>query len=172
MSVVDGEPPRESTSRPTVLTRDERCDATAAADLDALGDLLSRVLASEGAPGGAEASLALVDRGTIAGLAVEHLDGDGSPTDVLSFPLDGVAPDAELVGDVVVCPDVASEQSSTHAGTLSDELALLVVHAGLHLAGWDHDRPGAQRAMWARERELLTELHGAPARDPWSAATP
>ncbi len=83
-----------------------------------------------------------------------------------------MAPDAELVGDVVVCPDVASEQCSSHAGTLDDELALLVVHGGLHLAGWDHDRPDAQRAMWARERELLTELHGTPARDPWSAATP
>ena len=33
-----------------------------------------------------------------------------------------------LLGDVVVCPSVAAAQAADHAGTLDDELALLVVH--------------------------------------------
>jgi probable rRNA maturation factor len=51
-----------------------------------------------------------------------------------------------LLGDVVVCPAVAREAAPTHAGTLDDELALLVVHGVLHVLGYDHGV-----AMEARE---------------------
>lgn len=141
------------------------------ADPQALGRLLSDVLAAEGAPESAEASLFIVDGERIAQLKAEHLGGDGSPTDVLSFPLDGVDPTAELVGDVFLCASVAAQQAPGHAGSVEDELALLVVHAGLHLAGWDHDTDIEREAMWRRERELLMALHGAPARDPWGEPT-
>lgn len=152
---------------PEVAAADEREDDTTAVALDELASLLARVLASEGAPGGAEASLTLVDPPVIAELKAEHLDGDGAATDVLSFPVDGVEPGAELIGDVVLCPSVAEAQAAEHAGTLRDELALLVVHGGLHLAGWDHASDPDRVAMWDRERHLMTTLHGAPARDPW-----
>lgn len=152
---------------PTVTAADERTGDPSPVALEDLAALLSRVLADEGAPRGAEASLRLVDPDDIARLKVEHLDGTGDPTDVLSFPLDGVDPDAELIGDVVVCPSVAAAQAPGHAGRLEDELALLVVHGGLHLAGWDHASDAERDAMWERERTLLTSLHGAPARDPW-----
>ena len=71
------------------------------------------------------------------------------------------------IGDVVLCPVVAATQAAGHAGSIEDELALLVVHGGLHLVGWDHEEDVDRHAMWARERELMTELHRAPARDPW-----
>ena len=152
---------------PVVIAADERIDDDTPVPLEQLAALLSRVLASEGAPAGAEASLTLVDPATIAELKVEHLDGDGGPTDVLSFPVDGVDPDAELVGDVLLCPSVAAAEAPDHAGSVDDELALLVVHGGLHLAGRDHASGPERVAMWDRERELLTTLYGAPARDPW-----
>lgn len=152
---------------PAVTAADERTDDATAVPLDDLAALLSRVLADEGAPSSAEASLTLVDPAVIAQLKAEHLGGDGTATDVLSFPVDGVEPDAELIGDVVLCPSVAAAQASEHAGTIHDELALLVVHGGLHLAGWDHASDPERVAMWDRERDLLTTLHGAPARDPW-----
>jgi probable rRNA maturation factor len=175
----------------TILTADERSSGSAhddvPVDLDALAALLSRVLTAEGVPAAAEASITLVDPDDIAALKAEHLDGDGSPTDVLSFPIDG-APDPDaaaatnpeatpaaapwMVGDVVLCPQVAAAQAPTHAGTLSDELALLVVHSGLHLTGWDHADDDEREAMWARERQLLTQLHQFPARDPWSEPHP
>ena len=164
----------------TILTADERTSGAndVEVDLGALGALLSLVLSAEGVPSQAEASITLVDRHDIAALKAEHLDGDGSPTDVLSFPIDGapgpgdVAGDGTwMVGDVVLCPDVAADQAPTHAGTLDDELALLVVHSGLHLTGWDHADDDEREAMWARERQLLTQLHRPPARDPWSEPT-
>ncbi|MGB3412822.1 MAG: rRNA maturation RNase YbeY [Microthrixaceae bacterium] len=167
--------------------RDRPDETSGAVDLDRLTALISSVLQSEGIPGSAEASLTLVDPAVIAELKAQHLDGDGSPTDVLSFPIDGaydaeVDADAEagadsaevdtvtwLVGDIVLCPAVAADQAAEHAGTVEDELALLVVHGALHLVGWDHEDADTQSAMWNRERELMQLFHRAPARDPWSA---
>jgi len=39
----------------------------------------------------------------------------------------------------------------------------------LHLLGMDHAEPAEQAAMQARERELLEQFHGVPARDPWTS---
>ena len=159
---------------PSVLVDDRREADTTPVDVDSLAALLAAVLAAEGATADAECSLSLVDPDEIAGLKAEHLDGDGAATDVLSFPIDGTDDPGDgqwMVGDVVLCPSVAVAQAPEHAGTPADELALLVVHGGLHLSGWDHAEPDEQSAMWARERELLCDLHGAPARDPWTDGT-
>lgn len=159
---------------PVVVTRDGRDPASIAAlpvDLDDLAELLAGVLAAEGAPASAEASLQIVSPGEIAALNAEHLGVEG-PTDVLSFPLDGVGPVVDpvggrIVGDVVVCAEVAVAQAPGHAGDLEGELALLVVHGGLHLCGWDHRDSDEQTRMWDRERELLDRAGRRPARDPW-----
>jgi probable rRNA maturation factor len=155
----------------------EDADPDPAVDLRSLGELLAAVLAEEGARPPAEASLTLVDPDVMAELKAEHF-GVREPTDVLSFPIDGVDAvedtddaavpgPARIIGDVVVCPEVAAAQAPGHAGTVEDELALLVVHGALHLCGWDHDVPERTGAMWARERELLGRYHRVPARDPW-----
>ena len=59
---------------------------------------------------------------------------------------------------------VAAEQCATHAGTLDDELALLVVHGILHVLGHDHAAADDAAAMRGREAALLRDLHwhGAP----------
>jgi probable rRNA maturation factor len=138
-------------------------------DREALAELLGAVLRAEGVGAGAEAGLLLVDSEEMARLNAEHL-GRSGPTDVLSFPLDGVGEGAGwMVGDVVVCPEVAVAQAGDHAGSAEDELRLLVVHGGLHLCGWDHAEAGERRAMWARERELMVMLGCVPSRDPWGA---
>ena len=64
-----------------------------------------------------------------------------------------------LLGDVVVCPGVAAEQAASHAGTLDDELALLVVHGVLHVLGHDHADPDEAELMRARELEHLQRHH-------------
>jgi probable rRNA maturation factor len=69
-----------------------------------------------------------------------------------------------LLGDVVVCPGVAKEQYAEHAGTLDDEIALLIVHGILHVLGHDHEEPAATAAMRERELSVLTTHHwGGPA---------
>ena len=58
-----------------------------------------------------------------------------------------------------ICPAVAAAQASGHAGTLDDELALLVVHGVLHVLGHDHASDAERARMQARERELLERHH-------------
>lgn len=160
-----------------------------AIDVDRWQRLALAALADEGVGGECELSVMFVDEETIAGLNERFMDVDG-PTDVLSFPIDGetdppgrwpdsggpgpdrVEDDPEelplLLGDVVVCPAVAARNAPEHAGTVDDEIALLVVHGILHLLGMDHATDDQREAMWARERELLAAHHGPLARDPWA----
>ena len=138
-------------------------------DVDRWTRLARAVLETEQRRG--ELTLTFVDRDEIAELNAEHL-GTTGPTDVLSFPLDDdddgtPAPRGVpvLLGDVVVCPAVAAEQAATHAGTLDDELALLVVHGVLHVLGHDHAEPDETATMRARELDLLQQHH-------WSGPAP
>lgn len=154
-----------SGSEPTVVAADERSpddSPDVALDVDRWARLALAALCAEQATG--ELTLTFVDRADIAALNAEHMGGAG-PTDVLSFPLDdepqpGVP---SLLGDVVLSPAVAAAQFADHAGTLDDELALLVVHGVLHIVGYDHADAHEAAQMRERELELLSTHHwGAP----------
>ena len=60
-----------------------------------------------------------------------------------------------LLGDVVICPEVAARNAPDHAGSYDDELALLLVHGILHLLGMDHEDEEEAVAMETLEQELL-----------------
>jgi probable rRNA maturation factor len=87
------------------------------------------VLAGEGVRTG-ELGLAFVGPDESRALKREHL-GIDEATDALAFPIDGLGelPDGmpRQLGDVVVCPDVVGE-----------EWRRPLVHALLHLVGYDH----------------------------------
>ena len=151
--------PTSTASRAVVVVADEQAEVPV--DLDRWSRLATDVLDDEGVAG--ELTLTFVDRDEIAALNVEHLGHDG-PTDVLSFPLDADEPTAGtvvpvLLGDVVVCPGVAADQYGEHAGTLDDELALLVVHGVLHVLGHDHAGAAEEAAMRQRELAHLQRHH-------------
>lgn len=136
-------------------------------DADDLVALARFVLAARGVPEDMETSLLLVDRRTIAALNRQHLDHEG-PTDVLAFPIDepGEAPPGvpAILGDVVLCPDVAQEQALRAGRTSQEELQLLVVHGILHLLGMDHADPDDEQEMFGLTDRLLTDYRsGAPA---------
>jgi probable rRNA maturation factor len=121
--------------------------------------LAEAALLAEGCVG--ELTLTFVDRDEMAALNAEHLGAHGA-TDVLSFPLDPFGDDVpgpSLIGDIVICPAVAAEAAPGHAGTLDDELALLIVHGVLHIGGHDHADSEETATMRARELELLVEHH-------------
>jgi probable rRNA maturation factor len=153
---------------PRVVCTDVRSPAEAAAlavDVDRWRRLALDCLGDEGV--GGELTLTFVDRDEIADLNLEHMGVDG-PTDVLSFPLDDDSPAGvpTLLGDVVVSPAVAAAQAVDHAGSVDDELALLVVHGILHVLGHDHAALTETQRMRARELELLRAHHwGGPAPD-------
>jgi probable rRNA maturation factor len=109
----------------------------------------------------AELSVVLVDEDTIATLHEQWMDEPG-PTDVLSFPMDELRPggpdgesDPGLLGDIVLCPQVAAEQAVTAGHSTNEELLLLTTHGILHLLGYDHAEPAEEAEMFALQRKLL-----------------
>jgi len=153
-------------SAPSVFAYDEQQDV--ALDLTRWTTLARDVLISEGVAAG-ELTLSFVSSADIAELHEEHM-GEAGPTDVLSFPLDaelvlgevanaGVDDAPVLLGDVVVCPAIARINAPEHAGSLDDELALLIVHGVLHVLGHDHSGSDDTVSMRARERALLEAHH-------------
>jgi probable rRNA maturation factor len=111
----------------------------------------------------AELSILLVDVDAMTELHVKWMDEPG-PTDVMSFPMDELdtarrpdeaGPGPALLGDVVLCPAVATAQAAQAGHSLDDELHLLTVHGCLHLLGYDHAEPAEEREMFRLQNELL-----------------
>ena len=109
----------------------------------------------------AELAIVLVDEAAMEQLHVQWMDEPG-PTDVLSFPMDELRPGTEdqpappgLLGDVVLCPQVAEAQARTAGHPLIDELLLLTTHGILHLLGFDHAEPEEEREMFGIQRDIL-----------------
>jgi probable rRNA maturation factor len=149
-------------SAPVVVAYDEQDDHPL--DLERWTQLAHDVLVTEGVTSG-ELTILFVDEQTISDLHEVHM-GDASPTDVLSFPLDAESAIGDsiddvpiLLGDIVVCPAVAQRNAPEHAGSMIDEVALLIVHGTLHILGHDHAIPSEEQAMQSRERELLERHH-------------
>jgi probable rRNA maturation factor len=123
--------------------------------------LCTEAAASAGVKDG-HVAIEFVDAGRIAQLNAEHR-GRPRPTDVLSFPIDGVGPidgagsleddrartveragtvEREL-GDIVICPEHTTD------------LREAIVHGMLHLLGMDHETDDGE--MLALQRELLRQ---------------
>lgn len=108
-----------------------------------------------------ELGVVMVDEAAIEQLHVQWMDEPG-PTDVLSFPMDELRPgrvDAQtpagLLGDVVICPQVAEEQAEAAGHDLTQEMSLLLTHGMLHLLGFDHATPDEEAEMFGLQRDLL-----------------
>ncbi len=111
-----------------------------------------------------ELSVRLVDEAEMTRLHERWMDEPG-PTDVLAFPMDelrvpapGDSAVAGLLGDVVICPQVAAAQASAARHPAADELDLLLTHGLLHLLGHDHGEPDERHLMFGLQDRLLTSL--------------
>ena len=144
-----------------VVFGDEQDEPVIAAEMVRLAEV---VMIAEGLDAGTGVSITLVDEDTIALLNRKHM-GKAGPTDVLSFPIEDVAPGVPPrravdgppveIGDVVIAPSVVRSNAKRDAAVFEDELALMVVHGVLHLLGWDHVAEADAVAMERREEELL-----------------
>jgi probable rRNA maturation factor len=132
----------------------------------------------------AELSLLLVDVEQMEKLHVRWM-GEEGPTDVLAFPMDeldlrgsrgvghgsghGSPVDGDdesrpaVLGDVVLCPEVAERQGREAGHGTQAELQLLCTHGVLHLLGYDHAEPEEHAEMFGLQAELLAS---------WQAAQP
>lgn len=109
----------------------------------------------------AEIALVLVDEAAMEQLHVQWM-GEPGPTDVLSFPMDELRPGNDdnitppgVLGDVVLCPQVAEVQAEGAGHSTMDELLLLTTHGILHLLGFDHAEPEEEKEMFSLQRDLL-----------------
>src|SRR6266568_5736923 len=119
----------------------------------------------------AELSLLFVDEPAMTELHVRWM-GEAGPTDVLAFPMDELRPPqpggahAEpggsepsgipgLLGDVVICPQVAAAQARRAKHSVTDEIDLLCTHGILHLLGYDHGDAREHAAMFGLQDRLL-----------------
>ncbi|MBP1325102.1 putative rRNA maturation factor [Leucobacter exalbidus] len=108
-----------------------------------------------------ELGVMLVNEDAIAQLHVQWMDLPG-PTDVLSFPMDELRPgraDAQtpagLLGDIVICPQIAQAQGEAAGHDLAQEVSVLLTHGMLHLLGYDHAAPDEEAEMFGLQRDLL-----------------
>ncbi|HEX5858226.1 MAG TPA: rRNA maturation RNase YbeY [Microbacterium sp.] len=120
----------------------------------------------------ADVAIVLVDEGAMEALHVQWMDEPG-PTDVLSFPMDELRPGTEeqptpagLLGDIVLCPQVAETQAKDAGHSTLDELVMLTTHGLLHLLGFDHAEPDEEREMFGLQRELIIGFSVAERRRP------
>jgi probable rRNA maturation factor len=119
----------------------------------------------------AELSLLLVDEPAMTELHVRWM-GEEGPTDVLAFPMDELRPPQPggshvepggsepsgipgLLGDVVICPQVAAVQARRARHRVGDEIDLLCTHGILHLLGYDHADAQEHAAMFGLQDRLL-----------------
>jgi probable rRNA maturation factor len=109
----------------------------------------------------AELAIVLVDEAAMEQPHVQWMDEPG-PTDVLSFPMDELRPGTEdqptpagLLGDIVLCPQVAQAQAETAGHSMMEELLLLTTHGMLHLLGFDHAEPEEEKEMFGIQRDIL-----------------
>lgn len=120
-------------------------------DVDLIRSVVERACLNEQARG--EVSVTIVDSPRMAELNRQHMGEDG-PTDVLSFPIDGLVTEEldvpVMIGEVVICPQLTSD------------IELITAHGVLHLLGYDHDTESGAAEMRSRER-MITGREGARA---------
>ena len=131
----------------------------------------------------AELSVLLIDEKVMADLHQRWM-GEPGPADVLAFPMDELRPPGPphtggargdragpdgpesspaLLGDVVLCPQVAVEQAREAQHSVGDELELLCTHGLLHLLGYDHADPDERATMFSLQEQLLASWRATKA---------
>lgn len=118
-----------------------------------------------------EMTLRLVDEGTIEALNGKWMEKP-APTDVLAFPMDELEPGHEgeespqgYLGDIALCPQVASRQAAEAGHSELDEIRLLTTHGILHLLGYDHAEDAEHQVMFTLQARLLAEWTGVRSGD-------
>lgn len=113
----------------------------------------------------ADLAIGFIDEAAMEVLHVEWMDEPG-PTDVLSFPMDELRPGSEgqltppgLLGDIVICPQVAAAQAEVAGHATVNEILLLTTHGILHLLGFDHAEPEEEKEMFGLQREILESFY-------------
>jgi len=138
-------------------------------DKDWFKTIVLKTLEVEGVPLCVEIGVLVTDNKTVHKLNRIYR-GENEPTDVLSFQTAvsaGERAEATFVsapdgvhhlGEVIISYPQAEKQARERGLTISQELAILVVHGTLHLLGYDHESPKEKRVMREKESQILSLL--------------
>ena len=122
--------------------------------------VLDACLVCEGVEFKPEISVVFVDKGDMQAINGEFRGVD-KPTDCLSFPqvdfdvFNASANTAVMLGDIVICLDVALEQADEYGHSIEREVAFLVAHSFLHLMGYDHEDKDDEATMISKQEHIL-----------------
>lgn len=110
-----------------------------------------------------ELSLTFVDKEEIKDINWQFRNIN-SVTDVLSFPqfdnIEDIDSEFEvMLGDVVICTQVAKEQAEEFGHSFERELIYLFVHSIFHLLGYDHMLEDEKMEMRAAEEDVLGQMN-------------
>ena len=101
-------------------------------------------------------TIVITDNERIRALNHQYRQLDAA-TDVLAFPTQ-IPREPSYLGDIVIAYPYAAAQAAQSHIRLDDALCLLVIHAALHLLGYDHDSAAQARRMEAAQAAVLRRL--------------
>jgi len=99
-----------------------------------------------------EIELIVTDALTIQDINATYRDKN-SPTDVLSFPLEG---DFMPLGSIIICIDFVYDKAKVFGHSDEEEFTLLFIHGLLHLLGFDHEIDNGE--MRDKEEEIIEKF--------------
>jgi len=99
--------------------------------------------------------ITLLSKDAIAQLNHDYFD-QHLPTDTISFNL---TPDAEITGDIYLCPAVIFENAGTYSSDFDEELKIVLIHSILHLMGHADDTPEDYDRMKKSQDHIYNQLN-------------
>ncbi len=129
-------------------------------DIPRLKQAGKTVLAQQGKHG-SSLTIVITDNDQVRALNHQHRQLD-APTDVLSFPAaplpQGLQGGRDYLGDIVIAYPYTAANAEERQTDLDDVLCLLVIHACLHLLGYDHHSAQSRGKMWAAQAAALHSM--------------
>ncbi|MCE7783435.1 rRNA maturation RNase YbeY [Staphylococcus xylosus] len=128
--------------------------------LTQIDELLTFAKKQENIEEEAELSVTFVDKDEIQEINKMYRDKD-KVTDVISFALEEDEPEItgldmpRILGDIIICTDVAKEQADNYGHSFERELGFLALHGFLHLLGYDHMNEQDEKEMFGRQEQIL-----------------
>ena len=147
---------------------------TTAVNAQELSAIALPLLESRGLQGAWELECRVVDVAEMQALNTQA-QGRNEPTDILSFPIHFATNEVDphtvlpsdgpqLLGSLVICPEVLATQAGEKGITLKEELDFMLAHGVRHLLGDDHD----DNAQWVERTQhdqfspRTDVIHGTP----------
>ncbi len=119
-------------------------------------------------PDNVSLSVSMVDKDTIHMLNNRDRQVN-RVTDVLSYPYLQIVAGCKvnscmqtdsyngdvLLGDIIICRDIAVEQANSYGHSVRRELCYLAVHSLLHLLGYDHTTDKEEQLMTSTAKSIM-----------------